>query len=99
MSTTWVPVANSELATVVEIETEEDGSLPLTSITHHFPDTKALKFHDANNNKSLIEVTLKEGSFLESLGGWGVHARYIAVINPSDAIKNGPKNEEFEGKD
>jgi len=99
MSTTWVPVANSELATVVEIETEEDGSLPLTSITHHFPDTKALKFHDANNNKSLIEVTLKEGSFLEPAGGWGVHARYIAVINPNDAIKTGPKNEEFESKD
>ena len=98
MTTTWVPVANSELATIVEIETEEDGSLPLTSITHHFPDTKALKFDDANNNKSLIEVTLKEGSFLEPAGGWGVHARYIAV-NPDDVIKPGPRSEESEGKD
>ena len=40
----WVPVCETEGAQPVEIETDDDGTMPLSSITAHFPGTTTLKF-------------------------------------------------------
>ena len=40
----WVPVCKTEGAQPVEIETDDDGTMPLSSITAHFPGTTTLKF-------------------------------------------------------
>ena len=40
----WLPVSNSELGEPIEIETEDDGKLLLTSVTSIFPGTTALLF-------------------------------------------------------
>ena len=40
----WVPVCETEGAQPVEIETDDDGTMPLASITAHFPGTTTLKF-------------------------------------------------------
>ena len=81
----WVPVSTSELVQLIEIETEEDGRLPLTSINLHFPGTTALKFSDPGS-QVFCEVPVEEGNFFAPLGGWGVSTRYIAV-GPSSDVK------------
>ena len=40
----WVAVCETEGAQPVEIETDDDGTMPLSSITAHFPGTTTLKF-------------------------------------------------------
>ena len=40
----WVPVCETEGAQPVEIETDDDGTMPLSSIIAHFPGTTTLKF-------------------------------------------------------
>ena len=40
----WVPVCETEGAQPVEIETDDDGTMPLASIIAHFPGTTTLKF-------------------------------------------------------
>ena len=82
---TWVPVSASELAQLIEIETEEDGMLLLTSITPYFPGTTALKFCTLGNHGFWEEVPFEGGNFLAPQGGWGVSTRYVAV---RDALPN-----------
>ena len=91
----WVPVSlsTSALATLIEIETEEDGRLPLTSITPIFPGTTALKFWTLGNQAFSGEVPVEEGNFLAPEGGWGVSTRYIAV-SPTSDIKAEPTKSE-----
>ena len=95
----WVPVSTSELAQLVEIETEEDGKLPLTSITLYFPDATALKFCSPGNHAFCEEVPVEGGNFLAPQGGWGVSSRYIAVSSTSDIKKHEPKKGDVECKD
>ena len=83
----WVPVSTSELAQLIEIETDEDGKLPLASITLHFPGTTSLKFC---NHAFYEKVQLKEDNFLAPQEGWGISTRYIAV-GPTSDIKHAPK--------
>ena len=85
-----MPVSTSGL---IEIETEEDGRLPLTFITPIFPKTTALKFSGTGNQASCEEVPVEEGNFLAPEGGLGVSTRYIAV-NPIFDIKPEPKKPE-----
>ena len=40
----WVAVCETEGAQPVEIETDDDGTMPLSSIIAHFPGTTTLKF-------------------------------------------------------
>jgi len=94
----WVPVSASELAQLIEIETEEDGRLPLTSITLHFPGTTALKFFDPGS-QAFSEVPMEEGSFLAPRGGWEVSTRFIAAVGPISDVKPEFKKVDIECKD
>jgi len=82
--TAWVPVSTSQLAQLIEIETEEDGKLPFASVTLHFPGTTALKFCSLDNQSFCEEVPVEGVNFLAPHGGWGVSKRYIAVSPTSD---------------
>ena len=94
----WVPVSTSELAQLIEIETEEDGRLPLTSITLHFPATTALKFFDPGC-QAYCEVPVEEGNFFPPQGGWGVSTRYIAVVGPTSDVTPELRKTDVECKD
>ena len=48
----WVPVCETEGAQPVEIETDDDGTMPLASIIAHFPGTTTLKFRAPVKNSS-----------------------------------------------
>ena len=74
----WLPVSSSELKEPIEIETEDDGKLLLTSVTSFFPGTTALKFR-CPGSQAFCEITAVEGNFLPPQGGWVVSTRYIAV--------------------
>ena len=89
----WVPVSlsTSALATLIEIETEEDGRLPLTSITPILPGTTALKFCTLGNQAFSGEVPVEEGNFLAPEGGWGVSKMYIAINRVVEEEPNPPK--------
>ena len=89
----WVPVSTSELAPLIEIETDEDGRLPLTSITPYFPSTIALKFFGPGSQTFCEELPVNEGNFLAPEEGWGVSTRYIAVNSTSDIMPEPMKPE------
>ena len=94
----WVPVSSSRLGQLIEIETEDDGKLLLTSINLHFPGTTALKFSTPGNQAFYEEIPVDEGNFFPPQGGWGVSTRYIAVNHLSE-IKHEPKKGDIECKD
>ena len=53
----WVPVCETEGAQPVEIETDDDGTMPLSSIIAHFPGTTTLKFRAPVNIQSAFPVS------------------------------------------
>ena len=74
----WLPVSNSELGEPIEIETEDDGKLLLTSVTSIFPGTTALLFRHLGS-QVFCEVTAEGRNFLPPDGGWLVSTKYIAT--------------------
>jgi len=52
----WVAICESEGAQPVEIETEEDGSLPLGSVSAHFPGATTLKYRAPVGDSPLLTL-------------------------------------------
>jgi len=82
----WVPVCETEGAQPVEIETDDDGTMPLASIIAHFPGTTTLKFR-APGGTAYRGVKMKEDILIPPTGGWSAATLYIAVNPTADAMK------------
>jgi len=84
----WVAVCADENEEPVEIPTESDGSLLLTSVTAQFPGATGLKYRNPETN-TLRGVRLQgEVMFPPTEEGWGLYT-YICV-----RIKDSPKKDE-----
>ena len=90
MPTTWVPIVLKEGEDPVEIETEENGSLLLSSISAQFPGATGLKFRNPQTN-GMRGVRISEGvlfpPFVEGScekGGWSEASEFICVIQQPD---------------
>jgi len=86
MSTTWVPIVLKEGEDPVEIQTEENGTLLLSSISAQFPGATGLKFRNPQTN-GMRGVRISEGvlfsPFAEEGGekeGWSRATEFICVI-------------------
>jgi len=82
----WVAICESEGAQPVEIETEEDGSLPLGSVSAHFPGATTLKYR-APGGTAYRGVKMKEEVLFPPTGGWAAAPLYIAVNPTAEATK------------
>lgn len=84
----WVAVCADENEEPVEIPTESDGSLLLTSVTAQFPGATGLKYRNPETN-TLRGVRLQEQVMLPPTDeGWGMYT-YICV-----RVKESPKKDE-----
>lgn len=92
--TEWVPICECEGAQPVEIETEDDLTLPLASVVAHFPGTTTLKYR-APGGSTYRGVKLTEDILHPPSGGWSTANMYIAV-NPT-AAENQRKRAAEEG--
>lgn len=82
----WVAVCAEENAEAVEIPTEQDGSLLLSSVTAQFPGATGLKFRNPDTN-TLRGVRLQDGEMAPPTeNGWGMHT-YIVVREARDNRK------------
>jgi len=82
----WVAVCADENEEPVEIPTESDGSLLLTSVTAQFPGATGLKYRNPETN-TLRGVRLQgETMFPPTEEGWGLYT-YICVRVKSDSPK------------
>jgi len=80
-----VKICGEEFSEPIEIETEEDGSFPLESVTAHFPGTTTLKYK-APSSTAWRSVKIKDGVMSPPSEGWGDVTKYICV-NPTKAEK------------
>ena len=82
MSTEWVPIVVKEGEDPVEIQTEEDGTLLLSSITAQFPGATGLKFRNPQTN-GMRGVRISDGllhpPFTGEGKGWAEAAEFICV--------------------
>ena len=90
----WVAICECEGAQPVEIETEEDGALPLASVVAHFPGATTLKYR-APGGTAYRGVKMKEAVLVAPSGGWATAALYIAV-NPAAEASKRKREEEGE---
>jgi len=82
----WVAVCADENDEPVEIPTESDGSLLLTSVTAQFPGATGLKYRNPETN-TLRGVRLQgETMFPPTEEGWGLYT-YICVRIKNDSPK------------
>ena len=73
----WVAVVQEEGDEPIEIPTESDGTILLTSLTAQFPGATGLKFRETGN---LREVRCSENQlFPPQEDGWGGHT-YICTF-------------------
>ena len=93
MPTTWVPIVLKEGEDPVEIETEENGSLLLSSISAQFPGATGLKFRNPQTNGMrgvrisegvLFPAFVEEGGIKQEGGGWSKATEFICVIQQPD---------------
>lgn len=81
----WVKVCGEEFSEPIEIETDEDGTFPLESITAHFPGTTTLKYK-VPSSTAWRSVKIKEGVMSPPTGGW-LQANKFICVNPTKAEK------------
>merc|ERR1719228_1168505 len=79
--TEWVPICECEGAQPVEIETEDDLTLPLASVVAHFPGTTTLKYR-APGGTAYRGVKLADSILSPPSDGWSTATMYICV-NPT----------------
>jgi len=68
--TTYIQVAEDEGEEPIEVPTEEDGSLLLSTLSAQFPGTSGLKFRNPESG-GIRGVRLLEGRFHPPENGWG----------------------------
>ena len=87
MSATWVPIVLKEGEDPVEVQTEEDGTLLLSSVSAQFPGATGLKFRNPQTN-GMRGVRISEGAlfppFPEEGSGWSGATEFICVIHQPD---------------
>ena len=82
----WVPICSEVGDKPVEIETESDGTLPLTSVTAHFPGTTTLKYLGPTGSERAVKLTA-ENVLLAPSGGWQTAQCYICVNPQKEEVK------------
>ena len=82
----WVPICSEVGDKPVEIETEADGTLPLTSVTAHFPGTTTLKYSGPTGSERAVKLTA-ENVLLAPSGGWQTAQCYICVNPQKEVLK------------
>ena len=82
----WVPICSEVGDKPVEIETEGDGTLPLTSVTAHFPGTTTLKYSGPTGSERAVKLTA-ENVLLAPSGGWQTAQCYICVNPQKEVLK------------
>lgn len=86
MSSTWVPIVLKEGEDPVEVQTEENGTLLLSSISAQFPGATGLKFRNPQTN-GMRGVRISEGVLSppfvqegDEKDGWLRATEFICVI-------------------
>jgi len=74
----YIQVAEDELEEPIELPTEDDSALLLSTLAAQFPGVSGLKFK-APESRSMRGVRLLEGRFQPPEDGWGNHI-YICVF-------------------
>lgn len=80
MSMEYVQVAEEEGEETIELPTEEDGTLLLSTLQAQFPGTSGLKYRNPDNN-AIRGIRLSEGRLHPPLGedGWN-NLVYLCVF-------------------
>ena len=78
MSCSYIQVAEDESEEPIELPTEDDGALLLSTLAAQFPGVSGLKYR-APESRSMRGVRLLEGRFQPPEDGWGNHV-YICVF-------------------
>ncbi|XP_023326983.1 TAR DNA-binding protein 43 [Eurytemora carolleeae] len=77
----WIAVCGEEGDNPIEVETEDDGTLLLETLTAHFPGTTTLKYRSKDTN-SFRSVKCASGILKAPSGSWDQAPLYICV-NPT----------------
>jgi hypothetical protein len=77
-----VRIGNTKNAGIVEVETEDDGSLSLCNIAAQFPNVSGLKYLNKNTNFWRGAHRVGESFFPPQRSGWG-DIIYVVVLTPS----------------
>jgi hypothetical protein len=99
-STEWVAIVLNEGEDPIEVPTEEDGTILLSSVAAQFPGISGLKFRNPETN-GMRGVRVQEGVLHSpSTDGWG-SATYICVAPPKSTTEAAAKRpmEESTGDD
>ena len=78
MSCSYIQVAEDETEEPIELPTEDDSALLLSTLAAQFPGVSGLKYR-APESRSMRGVRLLEGRFQPPEDGWGNHV-YICVF-------------------
>jgi hypothetical protein len=78
MSCSYIQVAEDESEEPIELPTEDDGALLLSTLAAQFPGVSGLKYR-APESRSMRGVRLLEGRFQPPEDGWSNHV-YICVF-------------------
>ncbi len=78
----WVAVSERDDDAAVEISTEPDGTLLLSSVTAQFPGCTGLRFRKSATSKALRGVRCHEGVLHppSEEDGWGQDVVYLCVM-------------------
>jgi TAR DNA-binding protein 43 len=74
----YIQVAEDETEEPIELPTEDDGSLLLSTLAAQFPGVSGLKYR-ASESRTMRGVRLLEGRFQPPEEGWGNHV-YFCVF-------------------
>lgn len=86
MSCSYIQVAEDESEEPIELPTEDDGALLLSTLAAQFPGVSGLKYR-APESRSMRGVRLLEGRFQPPEDGWSNHV-YICVFPKENKRKS-----------
>ncbi|XP_032782789.1 uncharacterized RNA-binding protein C660.15 isoform X2 [Daphnia magna] len=86
MSCSYIQVAEDETEEPIELPTEDDSALLLSTLAAQFPGVSGLKYR-APESRSMRGVRLLEGRFQPPEDGWGNHI-YICVFPKENKRKS-----------
>ncbi|XP_046458408.1 uncharacterized RNA-binding protein C660.15-like isoform X2 [Daphnia pulex] len=86
MSCSYIQVAEDETEEPIELPTEDDSALLLSTLAAQFPGVSGLKYR-APESRSMRGVRLLEGRFQPPEDGWGNHV-YICVFPKENKRKS-----------